>query len=106
MSETDQFLHSILGDSHQGRLIDKLGNFATENFGEKGLTFFNTLTAAQVLYQLYESRQQKKTIVHGILGKITVDKINQYCKKEKNAEKQKAFAAKELAVFEQAIATM
>ena len=48
MSETDQFLHSILGDSHQGRLIDKLGNFATENFGEKGLTFFNTLTAAQV----------------------------------------------------------
>ena len=40
--------HNILGDTHQGRLIDKLGNFATENFGEKGLQFFNTLTVAQV----------------------------------------------------------
>ena len=40
--------HNILGDTHQGRLIDKLGNFATENFGEKGLQFFNTLTIAQV----------------------------------------------------------
>ena len=50
MSETTNFLHNILGDTHQGRLIDKLGNFATENFGEKGLQFFNTLTVAQVSY--------------------------------------------------------
>ena len=48
MSETERFLQNILGDTHQGRLIDKLGNFATENFGDQGLAFFNTLTIAQV----------------------------------------------------------
>lgn len=48
MVQSAEFLKNILGDTHQGRLIDKLGNFATENYGEKGLKFFNTLTAAQV----------------------------------------------------------
>ena len=49
MSELTSFLHDILGDTHKGRLIDKLGNFATENYGDKGLQFFNTLTTAQVI---------------------------------------------------------
>ena len=49
MTGAEKLMSSLLGDTHQGRLIDKLGNFATENFGEKGLQFFNTLTVAQVL---------------------------------------------------------
>ena len=48
MPTAEQLFKNILGDTHQGRLIDKLGNFATENFGEQGLQFFNTLTVAQV----------------------------------------------------------
>ncbi|XP_063692807.1 zonadhesin-like [Bolinopsis microptera] len=106
MSETSNFLHNILGDTHQGRLVDKLGNFATENYGEKGLQFFNTLTVAQVLYQLYEAREEKRDGARKVLGKITTDKINDYCKNEKDADKQKAFAAKELAIYERAINSM
>jgi len=106
MSETVNFLHNILGDTHQGRLIDKLGNFATENFGDKGLQFFNTLTIAQVLYQLYEAREERRNAAREVLGKITVDKINDFCKTEKDTDKQKAFAAQQLAVYECAIATM
>jgi len=106
MSETSNFLHNILGDTHQGRLVDKLGNFATENYGEKGLQFFNTLTVAQVLYQLYEAREEKRDGARKVLGKITTDKINDYCKNEKDTDKQKAFAAKELAIYERAINSM
>lgn len=53
MSKLGSFLHDILGDTHKGRLIDKFGNFATENYGEQGLAFFNTLTVAQVRYNLF-----------------------------------------------------
>jgi len=105
-SGTVNFLHHILGDTHQGRLIDKLGNFATENYGDKGLQFFNTLTIAQVLFQLYEKHEEKRNIAREVLGKITIDKINDFCKTEKDTEKQKSFAAQELAVYECAIASM
>jgi len=103
MVNSADFLKNILGDTHQGRLIDKLGNFATENYGEKGLKFFNTLTAAQVCYQVYESRQEKSSAAKECLEKLTVDKINEFCKKEKNVEKQKAYAAEHLAIYVQAL---
>ena len=48
MTQMDKILHKFLGDTHHGRLVDKFGNFATENFGDKGLQFFNSLTACQV----------------------------------------------------------
>ena len=56
-----------------------------------------------MLYQLYEARQQKKDAARAILGKITSDKIKDYCKKEKNANKQKEFAAKQIAIYQLAM---
>eukprot|EP00116_Pleurobrachia_bachei_P017407 sb/3477669/ len=106
MTQMDKILHKFLGDTHHGRLVDKFGNFATENFGDKGLQFFNSLTACQVLYQLYESRRERKEVAGAILGKIVAAKITEYCKKEKDPVKQKQFAAKELAVFQAALATL
>lgn len=55
---------------------------------------------------MYEAREEKRNVAREVLGKITIDKINDYCKTEKDVEKQKAFAAQQLAVYECAIASM
>ena len=59
-----------------------------------------------MLYQLYEAREERRNVAREVLGKITVDKINEFCAAEKDTEKQKVFAAQQLAVYESAIASM
>lgn len=70
----------------------------------RNIMFYRNIS--QVLYQLYEAKEEKKEAGRKVLGQITIDKINEFCKKEKNEKKQQEFAAEQLAIYQSAIASL